>query len=289
MQMDSDFARRVLEDDPQTRSTLGLEEECLSWVRSQGMSPISADLGGKRRRQIVGNIASEYTLSLSATTSVPTKEPIAWLDKFFTSDEFHRAVREDGRLPLAFGRYAREDALRRERHEIAAVVELEFALAQLRREAAGALQHDGPMISEIAPGVSAGKRDDTLWLSKRARLIELPAGTHSWCEELQTSLEGQGSAAPPAGFPGSSKETVLLFAHRTSGPHQPAEVRTERLDPPVDEVLRRSRSGFAREERAAFARAQGAELEDLEGFLGGFLDEGVLEPSGADRGHWEIG
>ena len=44
-----------------------------------------------------------------------------------------------------------------------------------------------------------------------------------------------------------------------------------------DELLLACRRSLGAEQRAAFAHAHGAEPEDLEGFLAGFLGEGVLQ------------
>ena len=287
MQLDRSFAERVHAGEEKTCASLGLGTEALSWLQAQELAAISADPGGKRRMQIVGNIAGEFTLSLTAWA---TTQPAAdWLEEFFTTTHFRRAVLEDDRLPLAFGDYAAESAS--ESRDVAAVVEVERALARLRREAVGGrygalashrLPHPpgGDRGGPVAVTGNPGEDGEAVWLSGRARLLEVPAGTLGWCEALQASLDAgtAPSQAPPAppGFPGAEREAVLLFAHRIASPHGPAEVRTELLAPPVDEILRRAQAGFAREARAAFARENGAAPEDLEGFLEGFLGEGVL-------------
>lgn len=291
MQMDGGFASRIFEHDPQICSTTGLTDEEFSWLRAQDPAALSADPGGKRRAQIVGNIASEFRLSLSAASqsSKNAGEPgPAWLDHFLGSAEFHGAVLGGDRLPLAFARFALHDARSKGRAELVPVIELEFALARLRREAAGgrlgALGSHHPSYPHgndqgAEPSVSGLERNsaaDTLWLSHRARVVDLPSGTHAWCEILQTNLENDLPAPRPSGFPTELREVVLLFAYATGARHRPALVRTERLEPPVDELLKRSRTGLTIKARSEFARAQGAEPEDLERFLIGFLDEGVL-------------
>lgn len=138
--MDGGFASRIFEHDPQICSTTGLTDEEFSWLRAQDPAALSADPGGKRRAQIVGNIASEFRLSLSAASrsSRNAGEPDpAWLDHFPGSAEFHGAVLGGDRLPLAFALFALHDARSKGHAELVPVIELELALARLRREAAG--------------------------------------------------------------------------------------------------------------------------------------------------------
>ena len=291
MQMDGGFASRIFGHDPQMCSTTGLTDEELSWLCAQDPAALSADPGGKRRAQIVGNIASEFRLSLSAASRSSRNAGgpgPAWLDHFPGSAEFRGAVLGGDRLPLAFARFALHDARSKGHAELVPVIELEFALARLRREAAGGRL--GALASHHLPhppgndrgaelSVSDMERNhaaDTLWLSPQARIVDLPSGTHAWCETLQAHLENGLPAPRPSGFHPELQEGILLFAHTTGARHRPALVRTERLEPPVDELLKRSRTGLTSEARSEFARAQGAEPEDLERFLVDFLDEGVL-------------
>ena len=287
MQLDRGFAERVHAGDEVTCASLGLDTESLSWLREQELAAISADPSGKRRMQIVGNIAGEYTLSLTAQTVCTATSD--WLEEFFHSPALHGAVLREDRLPLAFGAYALEDALSCGSPALAAVIEVEHALAELRRVAVGGRYgtlpasptrpHGGDRSGTVEAVKNPSRsEDDPVWLSNRARLLEVAAGTHAWCEALQACVEDGSNTPPsaPAGFPGTERETVLLFAHRVASPHRPAEVRTELLAPLVDETLRRTRDGFTRTGRAAFARRNGAEPEELEDFLRGFLEEGVL-------------
>jgi len=288
MQLDRGFAERVHAGDEKACASLALDAESLSWLRKQPLAAISADPSGKRRLQIVGNIAGEYTLGLTARAVYSGTSD--WLEEFFHSPAFHEAVLREDRLPLAFGAYAREDALDCGCPALAAVIEVEQALAELRRVAVGGRYGTLPASPTRRLDEERGERvgtpdhpatrdDDPVWLSSRARLLEVAAGTHAWCEALQACVESGSSSPPPAppGFPGTERETVLLFAYRVENLHRPAEVRTELLAPPVDETLRRARDGFTRTARAAFARRNGAEPAELEGFLQGFVEEGVLE------------
>ena len=294
MLMDGDFARRVVDGDGATCATLGLDEEGLSWLRATDLAALSADPEGRRHGQVAGNVAGEFRLGLAACEA--SGKRAGWLEGFFGSEEFHRAVLDDTRLALAFGRFALGDARARGWDEVGWVLELELGLARLRRESVGGRLGDlaaepephhhprppgdrgaDPPTPAAVAGIPTETRTDVLRLSRRARCIELPAGTHAWCELLQASLGTGGRVPVPTGFPGPERETVLLFAHEPRGPHLSTGVRADLLRPPVDELLRRAGRGLSRAERAAFARAQGAEPEDLEAFLEGFLDEGVLE------------
>ena len=263
MQLDAGFARALRAGDAAASASTGLEVDDLELLSGLDPAAVSADPGGKRRTQIVGNVALEFTLSLSASARSGRNPEL--LEGFCASPEFHRAIVDDRRLPLAYGEYALRRANEVGRADLAAVIALEAGLAQLRRAAAG---------SASATPRSAG---ESVRLSSRARILDLPAGTHAWCEALYENGESAAAPAPPQGFPSELRETVLLFAHRVHGVHRPAEVRTELLNPPVDELLRRAQRGLSRDERADFARSQAATPDELENFLASFLEEGVLE------------
>lgn len=263
MQADAEFAARVLARDAQAVASTGLSREDLELFHGVEPAALAADPGGRRRTQIAGNAASEFTLTLACAARTPLARD--FLDDFLSSTEFHAALRSDGRLPLAFGDYAERRAREAGALALGAVARLELAMAKLRRDArVGA--GDGTQLHTGKPG--------TIRLSARARVVELPAGTLELASLLQAAVDAN-TPAPDGALSGNAEETVLLVAEPASV-HRLGDVRPELLQPPVDELFSRAREPLDRAARAAFARAQGAAPEDLESFLEAYLAEGVL-------------
>ena len=91
--------------DPDAVRSTGLGEDDLGLLLAIEPTGLGADPGGRRREQLIGNVASEFTLTLAAAAKEDVGATL--LDGFLTSPEFHHAVTLDLRFPLAFGAYAR--------------------------------------------------------------------------------------------------------------------------------------------------------------------------------------
>ena len=279
MQADAGFARDLLRGDERAVASTGLEPDDLALLAQVDPAALSADPGGKRREQTLGNAASEFLATLAAG-------PPDLLDGFAVSSEFHETMAAGGRLPLAFAAYAGRRARERGSRAMAAVVELEGAMARLRRELAAA----GPTLDSTAAAVSipsprppgedrregaAVSVPEAVRLAPTARLHDAPRHTLAWTDALGAAMrEGGAAPAPPRGF-GEGSETLLLRAVEVPV-HRLADLVVERLEPPADELLKRARSPLGVEERARFAVEQGATPQELESFLDGLVREGVL-------------
>jgi len=258
MQADPDFARALLSGDETARATTGLAAEDLALLEEADEAALGADPGGKRRTQIAGNAASEYLLTLGVAAR--TQDGPGFLQGFLRSPEFHAALIEDGRLPLYFGEYALRWAAERSLRELGAVATLERDMAHLRRAARAEPPRPGP--GEIQ-------------LAATASVVRLPGGTLEWSAALRAALDA-GRAIPAPALAIDELETLLLHVAGPPRPHGLGDVRLELLEPPADELLLGAATPVARPERAAFARAHGAEPEDLEAFLAPLVAEGVL-------------
>ena len=272
MQADPGFAAAILRGDAEARASTGLEAADLEHLEACHPAALSADAGGRRRSQILGNSASEFLATLRAFESrVPDL-----LESFASSAEFHAAIRDDGRLPLAFAAFAARRARELDDAALGAVVALELEMARLRREVRDRARLESGTGESGPAGPAVPER---VRLSDRARVVEPPAGTLGWSEILRWTRRSEAEEAPAAPEDlGAGTERVLLFVPHPV-PHAVSEVRAEVLIPPIDAFLIRARTAVDAEERARFARASGGEPADLESFLADFVREGVLVPA----------
>ncbi len=263
MQADPAFAADVLAGSRDAVESTDLDAQDLALLTSVDPAALSADPGGKRRAQVLGNVASEFVLSLAAAASSTHESGL--LDRFLTSAEFHAAVRADGPFPFAFASYARARLAELDDRPALAVLALEEHLARLRRDAR-------------SPAAPIALHPGFIVLAPTSRIVSLPRGTLDRCDALQAALESRSPLPEPEGL-GAGEESALLSpvpnAERRS-PHALVEVRAERLEPPADELLRLAERPLAPVERARYARHHQVEPEELEEFLAGFVAEGVL-------------
>ena len=255
MQIDPAFADAVLARDSEAVASTGLAVDDLALILAVDPRAVAADPGGRRRTQVLGNAASEYTASLAAAaTNARTRSLL--LD-FASSPELHEALAQDGPLPHAFGAFAARVARELDDRLLGALVELERALVRHRRRRA---PEPSPAAGEIA-------------LSGRAHVLAVPAGTHAAAGALRAAL-GDGVGRPALG---EGEEHLLFLAAVRGSPFRLPEVGVERLDPPADELfVRLARGSIGAEERGRFAAANGAEPAGLDAFLEDFVDEGAL-------------
>ncbi len=271
MQADATFARDVFAGSAEALATTDLGSQDLTLLCALDPAGVSADPFEKRRTQLLGNLATEFLLTLAAANRSGEHEDL--LETFPRSREFHAAVRRGDRLPFAFAHHARRRLEELSDHGGAqaalAVLELEESLARLRRESAIEAR------LELASGF--------VQLAPTSRILDLPRGTLGWCDELQASLEnGEPLARAPQGL-GAGREAALLCVVPTErrAPRALLEVRAELLEPPADELLRLTERPFGPDERLDYARRRGVALEELEAFLHDFVVEGVLLARGA--------
>jgi hypothetical protein len=256
MQHDPGFARRLREREPQAERSTRLGPAELGWLRAADPAAVAADRDGRRRAQLLRNAGGE--LALAACVGPRGDGERDWLEAFPASEEFHAAVAEDASLPIAFCRHAARCAAGASRL-FGALVELESALARARRDTRGS----------PAPG------PDEVVLAPTAWLVELPDGTHRAAERLRRSLDAGRAPRPPWPALGRGSEAVLIAA----GP-RPAvglsAVRAERLAPPVAAFLAACLRPQGAPARAAFARARGLDLLEVEAVARELAGEGVL-------------
>jgi hypothetical protein len=66
MQCDAAFARQLFAGDAAASASTGLDHGDLALLRALDPDCVAADPGGKRRTQVLGNVASEHTATLAA-------------------------------------------------------------------------------------------------------------------------------------------------------------------------------------------------------------------------------
>ena len=271
MQLDADFARDVfLEDMVALRST-GLEADELALLLAVDLRAVSADAGGRRRLQLVGNVAGEFSRTVHLATARLSLDDFALA--FASSSEFHDAIREDRRLPLAFASYAsrRIDEVASAADPTRAVFELERAMAEARRVADVQVPAKplGPGEVVRAPSVA---------------LLEVADGTLAFAAEIGAA-DDAGQPAPTAptaptlaeGEPISTEVLLLTTRPPRSGRRGGlSEVEVERLSRPAAALIRALERPLDVAGRAALASEFGAEPADLEAFVVGLVADGVL-------------
>ena len=250
MQMDAGFARRVFDRDPGALGSAPLAPD--DWEMLWELDPraVAADAGDARKKQLLGNLASEYALSCGIA-------PAGLLEQFLVCEELHEAIQADRPLPVAFGRYVLRRAEGDGAARRAALAQLELAMVELRRRRASPPQ--GP------PG--------TLFLSPQAGLVRLMDGTLEWASRIQTALESADSV--PDMVLSSDFEDLLLLAG-TANPHALPNVVPERLEPSVAKLLRRAEMGLDSEGKRSLAQELGANSEDIDRFASSLVEEGIL-------------
>lgn len=257
MQHDPSFAARLRAGDAGARASTGLQEGDLALLSSASASSVEADAGGRRLAQFLRNVSSEHALTVARAAS--GADP-ALLAAFPSSEEFHRAVRDDLRLPLAFARHARRRAAAAGDALLLALAVLEEAMARARR---------GPFPRGTAP--SGG-----LVLSPRAEALEVPEGSLRAAAELRQALDA--GAPPPPGLkvPDGGSEAVLVLGEASSSPHRLGEAGVELLSPLAGELLLLAREPLGAEDLATFCASRDVTAGEIAGFLEGLAADGVL-------------
>lgn len=252
MQLDPGFAARLRARAAEAEASTGLAEPELAWLRAADPAAISADRDGKRRAQLLRNVAGEFALSCAVAPAAD------WLDGFPASPHFHRAIAGDTSLALAFADYARE-RMAGASESFASLVALESALARARRA------------TRPLPPLPAGM----LALAPVAWLVELGDGVFAWATALRQALD-RGTPAPRAAAGSNERETVLVAGDPAAASTRLRAVRAERLEPLVADFLTACAAGVPERELPAFASRHHVDAADVESVAKEFLAEGVL-------------
>ncbi len=258
MQLDGDFAARLLAGEVAALTSTGLGPAELELLAAADPRAFAADRDGARRGQVLGNVSREFALACAwAKVALPRAR---LLEDFGSAPELHAALAGEGRLPLAFADYAERRARELGEPVLAALVRLEAAMARARRSV------------RAGPPPAAGE----LVLAPRAHLVRLPDGTLDHAAALREALEGGASTLPPAPRPSPAHETVLLLAPPPQSPHALPELHVERLSDSVARLLEAAATPLDASSRARLAHSLGAEPADLEAFADELVAEGAL-------------
>jgi hypothetical protein len=251
MQLDPGFAARLRAGDPVACASTRLDAEELAGLRAADPAAIGADRDGKRLEQLLGNVGSEFALSCALAGR-------DWRNAFTASELFHRAIAEDGSLPLAFAAYLEATAPR----AAAAVSPLECAMARARR-----MQR---------PGARAPLAGD-LALAATAWRVELPAGAFEFASALRAALDaGARIPRPPRFAADTPREWVLVAAGDPERSYGLRPLRVEPLATDVAAFLSCTESGVDAGACSAFAAERGIDPAELESVVKTFVAEGVL-------------
>ena len=265
LQIDDALAREYFAGQGAAREALGLGPEERALLDAVDYAGVSADRGGRRRTQVLGNASSEFSLSLCLAGEMDQ----GFLQAFAQAPEFHCAIAGDQPLPFAFAAYGRRWARERRAELLEALIDLEEALARVRRV------HRTPPAARIAP-------QQDLSLPPGAHLLELSAEAWKSAEEIRMALDaGRRPTPQPQDLASDRKEWVLLVPRADASPYALAEVHVECLAPPADELLQSIEGAtetdpFGPADRARFAREFGAQPADLEAFVEELVRAGLL-------------
>jgi hypothetical protein len=210
MQLDPVFAAAVMTGDA---APTGLGDAEMELLRKAAITGILADPGGRRRAQILGNVGSEFALTLAEAAREGRGVDV--LHAFPASEAFHEAIQAERPLPLAFGAWLRE-TLDGSTHGVAgALAVLENAMASARRL--------------LRPAASPGAGETAL--GARTWLVELPDGAFDHAQRARAALDA-GEAVPAPGEPLVSRASNWLAEPRADS----CAPKPER-DPRIVEVV----------------------------------------------------
>ncbi|MEZ6197005.1 MAG: hypothetical protein R3F20_14960 [Planctomycetota bacterium] len=231
----------------------GLSEDEWRLLAAADPAAITADRDGRRRTQAMGNVLKEFLLSASAADAAGR----ALGAGFLSSRGFHRAVREDGSIPLAFLAFAEEQAREWGDDGVTTLLAVEGALARERR-ARRARPTPGPREIVLAP---------------EAGTAVVPAGAAAFAESWRARLDGAELVPSPRP---AGEETLLIVTRPTAGGFGAPEVTVETLGELAAPLFRLAREPVGPQGRRRYAEERGATLDELDAFLDDFVTEGVL-------------
>jgi len=258
MQLDAGFAARLRRGEPEAARSTGLGARELGWLRALDPDAVAADAGGKRRGQLLRNVAAELSLTIVASGAAAEH---GWPAEFPRSGAFHRAVSEDGSLPLAFAAFAAERLRPRAGSFLAGLLALESALVSLRR---------------LVPSAPPPPPPGGLRLAAEARILAVPAGTFAGAAALRAALDAGAPLPPPPASAGGAAESILLLAGPRPRPYGLRPVHVEPLSPLVAAFLEAARDGLEAAAIARFAEDHDVEPGDVEAVATEYIAEGAL-------------
>lgn len=265
MQHDPGFAARLRARDAEAASSTGLSALDLAQLLSASAAAITADAGGKRRAQFLRNVSSEHALTVSRALS--GADPLL-LESFTASHRFHDAIREDLRLPIAFGLHACERAAQSGDPLLAALASMELAMARARR---------GPFMRPEAP-------PDGFVLGPRADVLTLPEGSIAAAAELRGALDAHRPIPDALSVEPSRKEHALVLGGAERSPHRLAEAAIEQLSPLAGRLLLLARDAPDAARIAAFCAAEEVTADELASFVADLVADGILTVPAAPPG-----
>jgi hypothetical protein len=275
MQADPAFADRFATQGAAAVPDLGPAEVSLL-LQAEGAG-VRADHRGRRRSQILGNLASEYVLTLAEAARGALG--VALLLDFPASEPFHQAIMEERALPAAFGAWAECRARAAGDGITAASAVLEAAMVRARRD--------------LRPAAAPGPGE--VALAPRAWLVQLPVGAFARAEEVRVALDAGREAPPPhpelvarasewlasrtetARNADPKSETVLLVVDDAMRNYRLLrEIAPERLEPAAAELLHSALTPLDSVALARLGAAREWSADDVEVFVAELVAERVL-------------
>jgi hypothetical protein len=275
MQADPEFGHRVATQGAAAVPELGPAE--VSLLLQAEAAGVRADHRGRRQAQILGNLASEYALTLAEAARGALG--VAFLLEFPASAAFHEAIIEERGLPEAFGAWAESRARAAGDGIAAASAALETAMVRARRE--------------LRPAAAPGPGE--VALAPRAWLVQQPAGAFARAQEVRAALDAGREAPPPppdlvarasewlasraeaARNADPKCETVLLVVVDAPRNYRLLrEIAPERLEPAAAELLHAALTPLDAAALARLGAARGWSSNDVEEFVADLVADGVL-------------
>lgn len=270
MQLDPVFCAEALSGEGPSDLRTGLGDREWSLIRAVDRRCFEADALGGRREQLLGNLSLEAPCT--SAHWIAASGDGQGLHNFLGSREFHGALAEGGRLPLAFadwleGQGAPGGVSDPVAGALAASLRLEVAMIRARR------------FEDLQPPRESvsGELGSTVGLSPLCTLVEVDEGCLDWVGRC-TAAAAEGGTLPLPGFdPGGEVEVLLIQAseERSAGMGL-RSVQVELLEGAAAELISASRGGLSVEARSELARELGAEPGALEGFVRSLIEDGVL-------------
>ncbi len=256
MQLDSNFANQIRERNAAALSTTGLEADDLEWLISADWIAVSADPGGRRLSQLIGNVVAEYACSVSLAVDELGMTDVA--AAFASSPEFHVAISCDRSLPIEFGGYLARRFGEREDRPIDSVLAYERVMVDARRA------------PRTAPVPACGE----VVLAGSARIIGLKSNTF----DRVRAFREDGSTASSVKGTGirSVREKLLITTGERPHPGALHAVDVEVLSDSVAEILSLAEKPLGPADRAKLAEKRDVEPEELDDFFRGLIAEGLL-------------
>ncbi len=259
MQLDPAFAAAIFAGDVAAERSTGLDRAGLAMLQCLDPVAVAADPGGRRRGQVLGNLSTEFVLTVSVALSAERRAD--FLNEFTGSEDFHNAITEDSPLPLAFAAFAERAANASNSRHFQAIARLEAAMARARR----------------APRAVTLPTSGAFTLSPHAWLVALPDGALAWAEDARLHID-RSEALPAArvvdGADGG--ETALVKATPAPTPRRLSQIVVERLEDAVARLLRAAEHGLDEATRDRVAECTGATRDELDDFIASLVDDGVL-------------